>query len=376
MGSGCQQGKAFSNCFTTVSDLCVMYTGDPIESLGICTGDNLKEVEAVILTKIQEQASGAGIELADITPNCQFIADLLLGKDKSLGTLLQAAFDAECTLYSLIQQIQSDVNSPYAFDLKCLTTPANPSRDDIMQSLINNGCANTADIAQIKADLANTSTDPDSELNTILGAVADLVGNMLGTQLSSCQGGVVKLGTGATTTVQFNAQVPIRGMVFGDFNLSSFDNTGLGLASAGMCGWALANSNNGTLDMRGFTASGATAIQGPTLNAAVNPGSDIDLQTSVGAVKGKAKYTLSSSQLPNHTHSINDPGHSHPFDPRDRQGISDNANDRNVMVPGSQSLTTGSATTGITIGGVTGTTGQPIDNRQPTRYGVWIQRIA
>lgn len=57
-------------------------------------------------------------------------------------------------------------------------------------------------------------------------------------------------------------------------------------------GWALCNGNNGTPNLQGLFIMG-------------NSGSNI------GASGGLATHQLTANQIPSHTHSVSDPGHSH-----------------------------------------------------------------
>jgi microcystin-dependent protein len=76
--------------------------------------------------------------------------------------------------------------------------------------------------------------------------------------------------------------------------------------------------------------------------------------TTLASTGGSATTTLSTTNLPSHTHSITDPGHLHSI-----TGSNDNVQSNNTIVMGRgqgtpQSANTASATTGITVTEATG----------------------
>lgn len=376
MGSGCtQQSSKRDSCFTKLSDECVLYTGEPLTIGGtqICTGDRMSEVTAVILQNLLDLAEADGITVPDIVSNCPYVTDILANKTTDLTVRLQTLYDAACDFNSRLVALETAVEPPYPFDLACLTPPSTISRDTILQAAITKICQNTADITTIFNQLAD-----DTSEDSILNAVKDLIGNMLISQISSCANNIVKTGTGATATLQFTGQIPIGGTTFGNFNINAFDNTGLGIASAGMCGWAICNGLNGTFDMRGFTPAGSnsSAIPGGALNTMVQPGLDTDLQNNIGARKGAYKVTLSSSQLPNHQHTVTQQPHNHTAQGVVDQNSPDYGNGGAGMDHFKGTVTTSSTTIDIQVGGIVGGSGVAHENRPPTYYGIWIQRIS
>lgn len=96
-------------------------------------------------------------------------------------------------------------------------------------------------------------------------------------------------------------------------------------------GFALCDGTNGTPNLSGKFIAGYDAA-------------DSDYNT-IGKTGGEKKHQLTIAEMP---------AHSHPFNPGDQNGQSDNANDRAVMLPGNQNRTTGST------GG-----DQPHENRPP-----------
>lgn len=376
MGSGCKQNYREDNCTNPVSDKCVFYTGERIEELDICTGDTLEEVTQVLIGRLLAHSQGLDIHLSEIEFNCEFVQNTIAQQDPSLYNLIQQLYNQDCQLKDLIQEVKDSLEPPFAFNTSCLTVPEQPSRNEIIQAAITKLCSLDTTVQQIIADLSTEEEPGEDNTNSILTSVYNIVGNMLATNISSCQKNIQVTGEGQNTQLKFIGQPPIGTILFGNYNVSSFDNSGRGLEAAGMCGWAIANGQNGTTDMRGFTPAMATNVPGPALNSAVQANGDMDLQTNIGDVKGKYKITLASSQIPNHQHTVTQTPHSHSVAVQ-RSGNGGGGSDAayNSNFGNSYTLVTSGANANITIGNVTGTTGQPHENRPPTKYLMFIQRI-
>lgn len=369
---------AKKRCGTPTSDLCVLYTGPDVPALGIvndeCNGLRLSDIEAKIIERLIAHTNGQNIEISSITANCPFVQDYLNVNDKQLATLIQGLFDANCSLYEYIQTVEAKLEPPFAFDLKCLTTPANPSKSQITQAIINTLCTLKSDFDTLVEDLSDDTDDPDA--NTIINNIQTTVGNWIAENFTSCSGNLKVTGSGKDTKLNLIGQNPIGTFLHGKFDVSNFDSSGLGLAEKGMCGWAIANGNNGTEDVRGFLLAGTIQGPGGTLNPIVQPGFDASLQAAYLTKTGKNKASLTSSQLPDHQHTINDPGHKHTVHGIIHQDSPDFGNGGAGLDTWFGDISTTTGFTGITIGGVTGTSGQPIDFRQPTAYVRIIQRIS
>jgi microcystin-dependent protein len=97
---------------------------------------------------------------------------------------------------------------------------------------------------------------------------------------------------------------------------------------------------------------------------------------SVGATGGKNSVTLDTTQIPSHTHTLTDPGHSHTFVAMQwpggqvEQNQSGGPEDRSNVNAG---RTTSSAVTGITIDAFGG--GQSHENRPPYFALIYLMRI-
>jgi len=377
MGSGCIGNTSGSKaCVEKISAECVLYVGESIPSLGVCQNDTINETTALILSKLQTLATGEGITLSDITANCAFVTQSLANKDKNLSTLLQILFDNDCALNQLIVDLQNNIDAPYSFDLKCLSV-ANPTRDNITQELITQLCSLQTTVNNIVNQLANPETDDNTAL---IAALTDIAGNLLGTNISSCPtSSIQKTGQGANTMLKMVGFVPIGGVIEYNGSLGNFDQTGKGLASACMDNWALCNGQNGTKNKLGLVTAMATNIQGASPLASAIIAGDNDTLTNVGNIKGTPKVTLTSvNQIPDHFHVLNINPHSHNITTKisGNGGGGSNAAWNNSF-GSSQTITTDSVTVSGSVGSIVNrTASQAIENRQPTYYGIFIQRIS
>lgn len=308
MGSGCNpSSSSFGSVMRPTPDSSIIYTGAPIAALGICTGDTLAEVDATILQKIVSLSQGNGISLSDIDlTQCacftQQTGDCGNIPCTTLTCILQAYLDCLCSMYTDLQTVKTDmdsINGPY--NVKCLSgVTSNSTFSAIMQELITEYCNLVTTVAGIETQLDGLN-------------VSGSVGNFLQTALTSCTGtgNLIKSGTGASFTAAFKGFVPVGAVVpYAGLTAGKFDSTGLGLTGTDMCGWALANGLNGTVDMRELVpvGVGAGAMGGGTLPS-VADGSNY----SLNQLFGEAKHILTVDELPSTASPINisDPGHSH-----------------------------------------------------------------
>lgn len=110
-------------------------------------------------------------------------------------------------------------------------------------------------------------------------------------------------------------------------------------------------------DMRGRVPAGKDGGAGRLTTA----GSGVDGAT-LGASGGAQSHTLTSAQIPSHSHSVNDPGHAHTSDAAVKLPSSGN-NYNTPFAGGGNAISTDPATTGITIGSTGG--GGAHNNVQP-----------
>lgn len=294
MASGCTRSNTSSGWFEKlIPDSGVMYTGPAIPSLGICTGDTLKEIEAIILGKIIDFSTGTGIFISDIDLTaCKLFTTYITccngpgTVSKELKDLIKIIFDALCKLDSRLTVVEDYItdlaNGPYSTG--CLVgLPTNPTLKQILQQLLIEFCA-----------LKTAVTNLQNQVNNISNTLNQKIGDFLLAHINSCQGpGMIKKsGTGATAMLDFLGSAPIGAVTAFDGDMSWFDGTGLGRPNTPACGWALCNGNNGTKNMQGMVVVGTTAMLTPA-PASADGGSYAN-----GDTGGKRFVTLTSAQIP------------------------------------------------------------------------------
>lgn len=366
MGSGCGSSKTNGRCTSgqITSSHCVSWQGEAYENLGICTGDTLTEIGEVILNKLEDFAEGEGIKLSSLTTDCEALNVKLQNTDKSLFQIVKLALDNQCGLQTAIDQLQVQIDGlkitvDYSQLCEDIVTPS-----DLQQCMIDN----IVNLKNQLEQLSNQLGQLGNSQNTIVQNINTQVGNTLLQKINSCNGGIQKNGSGENATLDFVGIVPPGGYIWGEFDISKFDSTGMGTGI--YCGYALANGFNGTIDMRNRTASMAANIPGVTRSFA-------DL-TSIGALRGADSIILKANQLPDHEHNIQDTGHNHTYNYQGgidvvgkNAGGGENTGGRSNITS-----TTSTNTTGVQVKGVKGTIGLPIDIRQSTIYQVWIKRVS
>lgn len=357
MGSGCSKGFTQGVCAERVYDQCVFYTGEPIEELEICTLDTYAE----IIKKVLDFMTKDEPTYEALVSKCDKISELLDGKDPILSNMLDVIITLLCQHTADIEDIKEVVYSdPFVYDLKCLVL-ADVSTEKIVQKLIDVYCSlqdrvaileSTVDALVGDDGLAISTEHPDS-MSTVGGEV-----HLMGFVKPWCP-------------------LPYIGP------LSNFDLSGAGLESKGFKNWYIMNGQNGTPDWRGFAFAGATSVTGGPLNPLVDPATlGADYSTGIGDTKGKARNKLVVSNLPDHTHTthVEQYPHKHniPFsDATPGKGGDDgDIGRRSIKIPPylPYYLQTENAMVDLSVNitGTPGATATPIDNRQPTKYGVWI----
>lgn len=285
----------FRNCDVVTSDRCVEYTGADIACLGICKGDTLYEFEVAIAEQVCALLIGHNIDLSEVTLPCTFLTSIQGTADKNLINILNTLATATCSLKTLIDEINAQLDITFSYNTACLTgLPTAPTRDDILQATILKVCADSARIAAIEADYVTNAN--------------------LCTLVQACIGSGGGGGGGGGTSTQFkdrmvpNCPIPYIGP------LSNFDNTGKGLSANGFDKIYLMNGLNNTPDWRGRSPIGAiNNVPGGVLDSVVDPsipqnaGNNYNLSQKVG----QASVTLTNPQVPAHTHQVIDPGHRH-----------------------------------------------------------------
>lgn len=298
MGSGCTTSSNSGLFQSGISDKGVKYTGPGIPSLGICNGDTLAEIEAVILQRLVDYATGQKICIEDIDLTaCALFAEQEISCCESdcieLDTLMRIVFESLCTLYTDLTELQTafdELNGNYI--VGCLSgLGLNPTLKEIIQQLITQYC-----------DLEDRVDTLETTVSTLSSTLNTTIGNFLLSAIQSCNSQVVKSGTGASATVTFKGFVPVGGVIPYAGSLTVFDSSGLGLTNTDACGWALCNGNNGTVNMSGLVPVGTG--MGP----AVITGMVLPYNTT----GGEYAHILTTAEIPatsvsvsgSHTHNI------------------------------------------------------------------------
>lgn len=305
MGQGCNNSSI--NLFEKqIPDTQVKYTGPNISALGICTGDFLSEVEAVMLQKILDYATGVGISIPsiDLTTCDAFIncTTTCCSTCTDLPCLLECYKNTICTIWGDVETLKDEINTllngPY--NATCLTgiTTTSPL-NVIIQELITEFCS-----LKTAFNVLNTS------VSGFITGINSTIGTFLGTHLGSCQGPSVLNLTGSGATTQFNLKgfVPIGGIIpwAGD-TVGKFNSTGLGISGTDWCGWAICNGQNNTPNMLGLVPVMAT-------NISVGTTQPIQGRSfAYGTVGGEYDHTLTAAEsgVGAHGHTVADAGHDH-----------------------------------------------------------------
>lgn len=347
------------NCDKIVSDQCVQYTGPAIPLLGICTGDQITIYEANVANGLLTALDGTGITPANVTlANCPFLIQLLGTLPPTLINLLQLLVNADCTLNAMIVAIQAQIaagQSGSIIDTLCLTgLPTNPTQIDILQAVINTLCS------------LNTTVGNFPTTYVQISALTDLVTPI-----------VNQIVSGGSTTIQYNSRmVP---MVAYEYYgpLSNFDSNGVGISALGFTRVFLCNGNHGTPDRRGRVAVGAIRnVPGGSLDPAVDPTvSPNNPNWGLNDKAGETFHTLTVPEIPSHTHTVNDPGHTHIETIFQAGGNGGNkpVGFQTVGAETSGQYSTKSAVTGIVINATGG--GQGHNNIQPTIAAYYIMYL-
>ena len=288
--------NCYNGCVSTTSDKCVRYTGLPSEELGIETNDSLFVVEQALIDAVVSFLDGTGIDITiDPDAYCALVVDYLpsckpICSPPTAVELFEALVKAACDLQEQVVVIDATLatlNADYTID--CLTgVTASSDTHAVLQATINKLCDLDVDLAALALDV-DTNYVKLSDLNTLIQAYLDSV---------------------VVTTDYYTKMVPYTAVeYYGD--LLDFDLTGAG---SGI--WQkiyLCNGQNGTPDKRGRVPVGVTdGVGGGAFDPAVDPAISGNPTYTISGATSKAganTVTLTSAQIPAHTHNITDPGH-------------------------------------------------------------------
>lgn len=348
----------YNGCGTPTPDKCVKYTGVDITFLGsttpdICTNDPLYKVEQVLITKIQSILNATGINPNTVL-GCDFLTTLLNGADITASKLFKIYAQAICELKGDVEALEAIVNTSVVFNTGCLTgLSTNPTRDQILQAVLNKVCTDSTRITTIESDYVKAT-----QLNTLIA------------QYLSNQSGSVQQNTKMVPYVAYEYYGP----------LSNFDSQGVGLTSAGYSKVYICNGSNGTPDKRGRVAVGAIqGVPGGALDPAVDPSlpANTGMNYALKQKFGATTITLNETQIPAHVHGVTDNGHSHNLkSSHTSTGVIVYSDPRMSLGDANGTVASASITdtkTGITINSTGGS--QPHDNRQPSIAAYYIMFI-
>ena len=291
--------NCYNGCTEIVSDRCVRYTGIDVPILEIKTGDSLSYVEQALIQFLVSTLDGSGIKITlPQAAYCDVVTKYLpTCGDVTAVTLFEALVKAACDLQTQINSINSTLavlNADY--DVDCLSGVTNSSDTHaVVQAIITKLC-------QIDVDLTALSIDVDTnyvklaDLNSLIQAYIDSIG---------------------TSTKYYNKMIPYVAVEYYGSLTGKFDGTGAGIVGTDWEKIYLCNGNNGTPDKRGVVPVGVTTgMGGGVMNSKVDPATPGGFNpnyTLGGGIIGNNSITLTTGNMPSHTHvpTITDPGHKH-----------------------------------------------------------------
>lgn len=359
--------NCFNGCAEIVSDQCVKYTGVDIPLLGIQNGDSLSYVEQTLIGFLTSTLDATGIKpTIDPLIICNVVQKYLPDcGDLTALDLFNALIKAACDLQEQIDVIVAQLEAlEGTYDVDCLTGVTSSSGTHaILQAVITQLCTLSADFAAFVLDV-ETNYVKKSELCALVAAC-----------------------TPTPDVTQYKDRMVPYAVVEYYGSLGNFDVTGAGLSANGFEDIYLCNGNNGTPDKRGRIPVGAIqGVPGGALNPVVDPFvSPGNPNYALSGTAGANTVTLSSTQIPAHTHSatvtLTDPGHTHTLAykhgqaDQDEPGVSGDLMDMDGVK--SSSATTNSSTTGITVVTTIGSTGggQSHNNIPPVLAAYYIMYI-
>jgi microcystin-dependent protein len=277
--------NCYNGCTEIVSDKCVRYTGIDVPILGIQTGDSLSYVEQALIEFLTSTLDGTGIKLT-IYPEiiCEVVSQYLPDcEDLNALNLFKALIQAACDLQAQIDVIVAELAALEGnYDVECLTgVSATSGTHDILQAVITKLCDVDAALVALAVDV-DTNYVKLADLDALIQAYLDSI----------------------TPTTQQNAKmVPFTAVEYYG-PLSNFDGSGKGIAGLGWDKIYICNGSNGTPDKRGRVGVGVTTgVPGGAMSAAVDPAIPGNPTYTLNSVNGTNNVTLTTNQMPVHTHT-------------------------------------------------------------------------
>jgi len=277
--------NCYNGCTEIVSDKCVRYTGIDVPVLGIQTGDSLSYVEQALIEFLTSTLDGTGIKLTiDPAIICEVVNQYLPDcEDLNALNLFTALIEATCDLQAQIDVIVAELAALEGnYDVECLTgVSATSGTHDILQAVITKLCDVDAALVALAVDV-DTNYVKLADLDALIQAYLDSI----------------------TPTTQQNAKmVPFTAVEYYG-PLSNFDGSGKGIAGLGWDKIYICNGSNGTPDKRGRVGVGVTTgVPGGAMSAAVDPAVPGNPTYTLNSVNGTNNVTLTTNQMPVHTHT-------------------------------------------------------------------------
>lgn len=344
--------NCYNGCAEIVSDRCVRYTGIDVPSLGITNGDSLFYVEQVLTEFLISALNGTGVKpVIDPLIICDLVKKYLpTCGDLNVVDFITALIKAACDLQEQVTAITEDVAVIEAdYDVDCLPDVSPDSGTHaILQAVITKLCELEADFAAFVLDVT-TNYVKKSELCSLVDAC-------------------IAASTPAITQ-QYQKMVPYTVVEYYG-PLSNFDGSGAGLAALGWDKIYLCNGNNFTPDKRGRIPVGAIqGVGGGALNPVVDPGNPGNPNYALNGTAGANTVTLTTAQIPSHTHTptvvVTETPHSH--------FVAQNTSDQGVDLNSSTTLSQDSSLNfSYTLKGQSSTANVGLTNTASTNVAVSV----
>jgi len=327
----------YNGCVQIVSDECVRYTGPNSIPLDIYTGDNLITVETALINAVVSFLDGTGI---DITINpayyCALVSSYLPVGTPNAQELFEALVRAACDLQAQIDVIDVTLDVLNAdYDVDCLDGVTDDSDTHaVLQAVITKLCETIVDLDAFILDV-ETNYVKLADFNALVAAY-----------LASLP---------SSGSQYYLKMIPFTVLEYYG-PLTNFDGTGAGITALGFDKIYLCNGLNGTPDKRGRVGVGAIdGVPGGPLDAEVNPSYAGNPNYASTDTQGANSVTLTTAQIPSHTHTssasatstVTDPGHIH-YCGNTPNGWSSSGT-VGMLANGVKNVPTTSVTTGITV---------------------------
>ncbi len=358
--------NCYNGCTQIVSDQCVRYTGIDIPVLGIKNGDSLSYVEQALIEFLTATLDGSGIVIT-LPPNtlCQIVStNLPTCGDLTVNVLFEALIKSVCQIDVKTEANTLGYQQIYnGYDPKCISGISNTSSIKlVIQAIIDTLCTVSADLNALELNVQNNYVRLD-DLDTLIAAY---------------------LGGVSTSTKYYMKMVPyVATPYFG--SLSGFDANGVGIVGSPWEKIYICNGYNGlTPDMRGYVPVGTNdgVGGGGPLSPVVAPIAP-NPTFSLGSKSGDYNVSLTTNQIPNHTHvasatsTVSPNPHSHTYIATAGNGLADGAVSSHPIGPLNAAAATSSVSLSVATNVSVSSTGGGLShqNYQPSIGCYYIMYI-